>query len=302
MKHFDTKQLTFSSLMCALSLIIIYLTKFIGGFEIISMLILPLVASLVFIKVDYKYAFIYLVALSLLSLFDLQTCLFLTIPSVIYGLTFGLLIKKYFHGYNVVFLTSIVLTLLEIGSTFLIKAIYNVDLIKTFATILKIEELEFNSLYFLFLYVISLISSSLSYIIITNELKKIDYEFNEKKNQFLPIFLLNIVLVCSTIAFYFINTLVFYLLLGVTSFYTVVLGYYIFSFYQRKIIYSLQITLYVISVITFMVLFFNINRNLMSLFFLLIPLSHIISGSYIIIYQKVYKKNPLVDEIFDKLD
>ncbi len=302
MKKPDIKQLTFIALMCALSIIIIYLGKFIGGIELISMLILPLVASLVFIKVDYKYAFIYLIATSLLSLLDIQTCLFLTIPSLIYGLTFGVLIKKYFHGYNVVFLTSIVLTILEIGSTFLIKAIYQVDLIVTFANILKIQELEFNSLYFLFLYVLSLISSSLSYIIITNELKKIDYEFNEKKNHFLQVYLLNIGLLAATIIFFFVNKLCFYLLLGITLFYCVVLGYYVFSFYQRKIIYTLQFSLYFVCVVAFMLAFFQIDRNLMSLFFLLIPLSHIISGSYIIIYQKLYKKNPIVDEIFDKLD
>jgi hypothetical protein len=302
MKKPDTKQITFIALMCALSIIVIYLGKFIGGIEIISMLILPLVASLVFIKVDFKYAFVYLIATSLLSLLDIQTCLFLVIPSLIYGLTFGILIKKYFHGYNVVFLTSIVLTILQIGSTFLIKVIYNVDLINTFANILKIQELEFNSLYFLFLYVISLISSSLSYIIITNELKKIDYEFNEKRNQFIPVYLLNIALVCSTIGFYFINNLCFYLLLGITLFYCVVLGYYIFTFYQRKIIYTLQLCLYILCIAAFIIAFFSIDRNLMSLFFLLIPFSHIISGSYIIIYQKLYKKNPIVDEIFDKLD
>ncbi len=302
MKKPNIQKLTFIALMCALSIIIIYLGKFIGGIEIISMLILPLIASLVFIKVDYKYAFIYLVATSLLSLLDIQTCLFLTIPSLIYGLTFGVLIKKYFHGYNVVFLTSIVLTILEIGSTFLIKLIYQVDLINTFANILKIQELEFNSLYFLFLYVISLISSSLSYIIITNELKKIDYEFNEKKNQFIPVYLLNIALMASAAGFYFINNLCFYLLLGISLFYSVVLGYYVFSFYQRKIIYSLQLSLYIVCIATFIIAFMYLDRNLMSLFFLLIPFSHIISSSYIIIYQKLYKKNPIVDEIFDKLD
>ena len=110
------KALAFVSIISAICLILVLVTTFTSGIGLVLMLVLPLCAALVTLNVDYRFLLIYVVATLLMSLISFQIALFIVLPSLISGIVFGILIKKYIQGYYIIFINSIVLLLLQIGA------------------------------------------------------------------------------------------------------------------------------------------------------------------------------------------
>ncbi len=302
-QDFDkTKALTFSSIMSAISIVLILITFFSGDIGLFLILILPLCASLVAVKVNFKYSLIYFLSTFLISCIDFQVAIFVVIPSLFSGIVFGKFIKLYIQGYYIIIIDAICLLILQIASTYLVNAIYQIDIIKTTSQILKLNEEVFENGYFLFLFMLSLIESSLSYLIITSELKKLDYVFNEKKNHFVPTILIESILILSSIAAIFFSQKIGLLLVGFSLYFGVVLAYYNFSFYQRKKILILQLPLYFVSLIGIMIIFGYIPLNYRPYLFLLPLFSQVLVSLYIVFYQKVIKKSKINPTLFDKID
>ena len=296
------KALAFSALMASLTILLIFLTTYLSGIGLIGMIVIPMCSSFISLKVNWKYRLVYFCACLITFLIDPSLTLFIVIPSLISGIVLGELLSKYIQGYHIIFITSIVVTFLQIGSTYLINLFYEVDMIKLFCTILKINYSDFNSIYYFFIFILSLIQVSLSYLIITNELKKLNYEFNEKRNQFLLILIINVSSIILSIISFFISKTIYFLFIGFTIYFGVILGYYIFSYYRRKQMIIIQLPLYFISLITFPILY-NIIGNDNSIILLLLPfISQLISSSYILIYQRIIKKGQINETLFDKLD
>lgn len=301
MKQLDsTKALTFSSIMAGLTIILILISTYLSGTSLIAILLIPMCSSFVSIKTKLKYRLIYFFACLITFFIDPSLTLFIVIPSLISGIVFGQLISKYLQGYYIIFINTIIVSLLQILSTYLVYLIFEVNMIEVFSLVLKIDIIDFDSLYYFFVFTLSLIQVSLTYLIITNELKKLNYEFNEKKNQFLQIFIVNISLILICIISYFFSLKFYCLFLGYSIYFGVVLAYYIFSFYQSKKIQLIQIPLYFISLLGISILYSKLGEN--SLILLLLPLiSQIIGGAYIIISQKIIKKGQINESLFDKL-
>ena len=300
MKKFEgVKALCFVSIISAICLILVLFTTFTSGIGITLMLVLPLCGTLVTLCVNYKYSLIYIVATLLMSLINVQLAIFVVLPCLISGFTFGILIKKYIQGYYIIAINAIILLLLEIGSTYLIRVFYDIDMINSIGTLLKLNDVGFHKIYFLFLLSISLIETSLSYVIITNELKKFSYEFNEKMNQFIQIIIIEAILISLSIILIPYIEILAYLINGLSFYFGVVLGYYIFSYYKHKRMLFIQIPLYLISIVGIGILYSLAPKNYLPTLFLLIPGSEIISSLYIIIYQLLYKKSYINESIFD---
>ena len=294
--------LTFVSILSAISVVFVLLSYFIGDVGLFLVLILPLCASLVSVNVNFKYSLIYILATCLISCIDFQMALFVVIPSLISGFVFGKLIRVYLQGYYIILIDALILMIMQIGSTYLVNFIYNIDLVNTMASLIKISESTFSKTYFLFLFMLSLIQASLSYLIITSELRKFDYEFNEKKNKFLLSLFLETSLIILTLTSMFFSHKIGYLLIGISFYMGVVLGYYNFSFYRIKDILSIQLPLYFISIIV-MVILLSYTKIINQPYLFLIPLiSQLITSSYIVFYQKIVKKSRITSSIFDKLN
>lgn len=301
-KLIGVKALAFSAIMASLTFLLIFSTTFLSGIGLIGIIVIPMCSSFISLKVNWKYRLVYFCACLITFLIDPSLTLFIVIPSLISGIVLGELLSKYIQGYHIIFITSIVVTFLQIGSTYLINLFYEVDMIKLFCTILKINYSDFNSIYYFFIFILSLIQVSLSYLIITNELKKLNYEFNEKRNQFLLILIINVSSIILSIISFFISKTIYFLFIGFTIYFGVILGYYIFSYYRRKQMIIIQLPLYFISLITFPILY-NIIGNDNSIILLLLPfISQLISSSYILIYQRIIKKGQINETLFDKLD
>lgn len=297
----NVKAIAFSSLMAGLTILLTVLSTFIVGTSLLAMIVLPLIASLVSLKVEFKYRFIYFFACLITFFFDPSLTLFIVIPSLISGIVLGSLISKYIQSYYIVFLTTLVVSLLQIGSTYLIDFIYQISMIELFSSVLKIDLYDFNNLFYFFIFTISLTQVCLSYTIISNELKKLNIDFNDKKNQFTNIYIINIISFVATIISYFTYKPIYFLLLGFSIYFGVILAYYIFSYYQKKMMAIIQIPLYFICLFAYLILYSKLGEN--SLILLPLPiLSQIITSSYIIILHKIIKKGQINESLFDNLN
>lgn len=301
-RYENMKALTFSSIMSAISVVFTVVAYLIGDIGLFLILILPLCSSLVSVSVKFKYALIYIVSTLLISLIDFQLALFIILPCLISGLIFGRLIRVYLQGHFIILINALVLLIMQFASTYLINFIYEIDLVQSISKLLLLKETTFKEAYLLFLFMISLIQSSLSFMIISSELKKLDLEFNEKKDRFILTLSLEISFIILTIIIFNVSYSLSLLLLGVSSYIGIVLAYYIFSFYKKKNIYPIQIGLYFISIIAMMASLNYLEPN-QQVFTFLIPLfSQLITSGVIIIYQKIIKKSKITSSLFDKLD
>ena len=301
-RYENMKALTFSSIMSAISVVFTVVAYLIGDIGLFLILILPLCSSLVSVSVKFKYALIYIVSTLLISLIDFQLALFIILPCLISGLIFGRLIRVYLQGHFIILINALVLLIMQFASTYLINFIYEIDLVQSISSLLLLKETTFKEAYLLFLFMISLIQSSLSFMIISSELKKLDLEFNEKKDRFILTLSLEISFIILTIIIFNVSYSLSLLLLGVSSYIGIVLAYYIFSFYKKKNIYPIQIGLYFISIIAMMASLNYLEPN-QQVFTFLIPLfSHLFTSGVIIIYQKIIKKSKFTSSLFDKLD
>ena len=82
----NVKAIAFSSLMAGLTILLTVLSTFIVGTSLLAMIVLPLIASLVSLKVEFKYRFIYFFACLITFFFDPSLTLFIVIPSLISGI------------------------------------------------------------------------------------------------------------------------------------------------------------------------------------------------------------------------
>ena len=296
------KALAFSGIMASITILLILVSNVIIGLGIISMLILPMCSTFISLKVDWKYRLVYFCACLITFIIDPSLTLFIVIPSLISGIVLGTLVSKYLQGYYVIFITTLCVSILQIGTTYLIDLIYEVNMIELFSTVLKINLVDFSNIYYFFIYTLSLIQVSLSYMVTSNELKKLNFEFNEKKNQYIPIFIISTISIVLTFVSFFINLTLYCLLLGFSIYFSVILGYYIFSFYQRKKIQLIQIPLYFIALLGIAILYSRVGNENAPILLLLPFITHLISGLYIIIFQKIIKKGQINETLFDKLD
>ena len=300
-RYENVKALAYVALMSALSLIFVLITFSLLDVGIILILVLPLFSALVSINVNFKYSLIYIASTFLISLIDPQLALFAIIPSLLSGFLYGKMIKFNIHGSFNILANTLLLTLLQYLGTYLINVIYEVDLINTMSSIMKINLQTFDSVYLLFLFTICLIECSLSYIIITNELKKLNYNINEERKYFLPTLIVEFLLIILCIMTSFLSLKLCYLTLGLSLFLGISLADYNFRYYQRKFIVFLQISLYIISFVIIFISFPFLNKTYQSLLILIVLISQIIVSTIIIIKTKIIDKRKIDNSIFDKL-
>ena len=176
-----TENIALMALMSAINIIICVLLAFLNVFSIFLILVLPLISALVEIYCKDRYYLIYAFAslgLSLIAtLWNIETTIFYLVPSLFTGYLFGLLAKKNIPSIYSILLTSLVQMGLTTGEIPLINFIFDVNIINTFKTFFKLNEsTNVDVIIPSFIFTISLIEMSLSYLIISNELIKLKIE------------------------------------------------------------------------------------------------------------------------------
>lgn len=212
------------AMMAAINVIFSLFTTFIPFLSVILIIFIPLTSTLVEIYCKDRYFPIYAIAtlgLSIcVSLSAIDFTLFYLIPSIITGYVFGLMAKKNFPNLWGIFTASVLQTAISFAFIPLIQLITEHNLIDDIKTMLKVgDSIYFNNLIIVLFFAVSLVQTLLSYIVVSNEIKKFGIENKENKDWRLPVsfasiasiilsiilsfFYMPISLICTGFAWYF---------------------------------------------------------------------------------------------------
>lgn len=175
------------AMMAAINVIFSLFTAFVPLLSVALIIFIPLTSTLVEVYCKDRYFPIYAIAtlgLSVcVSLSAIDFTLFYLVPSIITGYIFGLMAKKNFPSLWAILLASIAQTAISFAFIPLIKVITERNLIEDIRVILGVgDSVYFNNLLILMFFVVSLIQTILSFIVVNNELKKFGVKTDSEKD------------------------------------------------------------------------------------------------------------------------
>lgn len=193
MESFINKKTTLIRTICfmaffvAINVICSLLSVYVPVVSIILIIFLPLTSAVVEINCKDRYFPIYALATIGLSivvgLSQIDFTIFYIIPSIFTGYIFGLISKKNFPDMFAIFFASLIQTGLSLAFIPLINVVSGTNLFDFIAKILKISDrFWFNTLIVLLFFLVSLIQTILSFIVVDNELKKMGIK-NTQNNE-----------------------------------------------------------------------------------------------------------------------
>ncbi|MBQ0008885.1 MAG: hypothetical protein KBS97_01215 [Firmicutes bacterium] len=179
-------------MMAAINVIFSLFTAFVPLLSVALIIFIPLTSTLVEIYCKDRYFPIYALAtlgLSIcVSLSAIDFTLFYLIPSIITGYVFGFMAKKNFPSLWGIFIAAVLQTGISFAFIPLIKVITERNLIDDLKIILQVNDsVYFTNLLILMFFVVGLIQTVLSFIVVNNELKKFGIKNDEEKDWRLPV-------------------------------------------------------------------------------------------------------------------
>ena len=180
------ENMTYMGLMAAINVVFVLLTTFVPFLFFLIVFVLPLTSTIVALHCEKRYFPIYAFATVglcfLVTIWHIDDTLFYVIPSIITGFVFALLIEKKISSQWIIILTAII----QVGFTYLsipiIKGLFNRDIVHDFAVVFGLGNFKYlNYLAPAFIFILALVQEILSYIVISEEIKRFGFEINEPK-------------------------------------------------------------------------------------------------------------------------
>lgn len=199
-------------LMAAINVIFSVITTFVPlpFISVILVIFIPLTSTIVEIYCKDRYFPIYALAtlgLSIVvSLSAIDFTLFYLIPSIATGYIFGLMAKRNFSNLWAVFIAAVLQTCFSFAFIPLIKLITQRDLIEDIRTIFGVskDNLYFQNLIICLFFIVALVQTTLSFIVVDNELRKFGAKSELKSDWRLPVSLCALASAGFAVLFYFV--------------------------------------------------------------------------------------------------
>lgn len=218
------KSIPLMALMAAINIIIAALSALSPFVSIFLILVLPLTSAIVELSCKDRYFPIYALATFGLSLaitfWNIETTIFYVLPSIITGYIFGVLAKHKIPAVWSIFAATLAQTALTYGLIPLINFIFQVDLIDTFKAAFGLREMtNINLIIPTFIFLVSLIQSSLSQLIVSQELQKFGIKEEAKNISDIVSFSIGTLFAVLIIPFYFVDLQFAYLFLAASIYF-----------------------------------------------------------------------------------
>lgn len=230
------QNIAFIALASAVNVVFVILTTLVPLLFFLLVFILPLTSTLVWILCNKKYFLVYAitsVSLCLIvNVFQISDTIFYVIPSILSGFIFGVLIEKKIPSFWIILSATFVQMGITYASLPLIKLLVEIDTIDQFIKVFGLSEFQYS--HFLppiFIFVLSIIQTAITFLVVSNELEKIGIELNQKDVNHLVLEIIQICLIGLTIGFAFIYGPISYLLFGLVIYFGT---YMIFLCLQTK--------------------------------------------------------------------
>lgn len=214
------------AMMAAINVIFSLFTAFVPFLSVALIIFIPLTSTLVEVYCKDRYFPIYAIAtlgLSVVvSLSAIDFTLFYLVPSIVTGYIFGLMAKKNVPSLWGILLASVLQTAISFAFVPLIELITERNLIDDIRSILNISDTTyFNNLIILMFFVVGLIQTILSFIVVNNELKKFGIRKDDSRDWRLPVSIASILSVGLAAGMYFVYMPISLLCVGFTWYFAV---------------------------------------------------------------------------------
>ena len=268
------QNIAFLAIMAAINVVLLLLATFLPYLLLFLTMLLPFVSLLVTIyckKIYYPIYLLVTIGLSFIVSFDaISNILFYILPGVLSGFVFGYCLEKEIPSNYSIMYSALIYVICSYLSLIVCNALLDESIEEVYFTLLNLTELMWWRTYLIapFIFAISIIQSSLSYLIIQSEIKKLGLEDKEIDDNFELLYLL-----------------VFILLSLLTSFikpevYLMFLGFTIYEFLSiEKNVFRKSRKLFVISLGTFAIItlfsfaiFYSVIDSKFLLLLLVVPI------------------------------
>jgi len=260
-----TGNITYMALMAAINVIFVLLATWLPYLLFLLVFILPLTSTIVTFFCKKKYFIIYAVVtigLCLLTtVWDIGNTLFYVIPSIISGFIFGLLLEKRISPILIILAAVITQIIFSYLALPLITVLYGRDIVSDFATFFALNNYaHLNYVKHMFICSLALVQQILSFIVINEELPKLNIDATHlKKGQMIILFLIPSFIIASVVLAFFYPELSYSVMFVVLLLSIYELGVLIVS--KNKITISLLIIGAFLSVFLFAGFYSLIDQN-----------------------------------------
>lgn len=212
------------AIMAAINVVV----SLIAGISVIAstflIIILPLTSAIVEISCKGRYFPIYALATiglsCVLTLWNLDITLFYVVPSIVTGFIFGYISKKSIHYTWGVIIAALLQTVLSLAFIPLLNLLFQIDFIGNLLKIFKISDQQIGNIFLIVAFFgISLIQVILSYIVVSNEVKKFEDKEQPDHIDYKMFNGIGALLGLTTIGFSFLSLPVAYLTAMVTFYF-----------------------------------------------------------------------------------
>ena len=298
-KSKSINKLTFTALMISLNVVFIIINSFFPVFSLLILIGIPFASSLVSIKTNIKYSLLYIFCSILICFFiDYQTVLFYLISSLISGFVFGTLIKKKIHSFFIIIISSLINIAIQFLSIEFVYLIYKINFIDIFCQLINIKKEEFLNISLSFFFLISVIQTLFSYIILEEEASKFNISINDNLSLFYPTLIGNIFI--SILSIIFLKTpILSYFFTSISLVFSIYLLYYIFI-YKSKFIRIISLVIFALSFLFILVFFHGFKEIGFHFIFNIFSIITLIISVIFIIYVLNYKKEKISQDLFHK--
>lgn len=291
-----TQQIAYMAIMAAINVILVLIGTLLPLSTLIFVFALPLTSVIVTLNCDLKYYPIYAItSLTLgfvISFSSIDIALFYLLPSLITGFIMGLSVKLKIDPIHLIVLVALINLGLFYAAIPLFNFIYEVNYLDELANLIGLNTHPFGLPVLLSLiFAVSLIQSTLSYILILFELRKY-IEYEDKNHPSSYIFISSILILISAI-FGPISIAISYLFLFITFPY---ISYLLLKFYRFNI---RAFCIMIATLIVFTIIGFVVSQQLLpislSLLSLLLPLTIVVFEASLWLYIRYRKQQKTRD-------
>lgn len=225
------RTICFMAFFVAINVVCSFIAVYAPIVSVVLIIVLPLTSAVVEIHCKDRWFPIYAIAtvgLSIVvSLSQIDFTIFYVVPSLFTGYIFGLFAKKNLPDIFAIFFASIIQAGLSFAFIPLLNLITGSNLFDVIAKILRISDrFWFDTCIILGFFLLGLVQTILSFIVVENELRKMGAKSSEKKDYTLFASYSIIISIIFSILFVFLYLPLSYLFIGFSFFFCAFLVYY----------------------------------------------------------------------------
>lgn len=282
-------QIALASLTLGLSIIFLSLSYVIPGMSLLNMIIIPFAAAYFTLKSNYKGQLIYLFCTVMVCFIDFQEGFFNLLPNALIGVAYGNMFKYFESSFLTYFITLLFTFIIELVLIYPINMIFNVDMIKIYATLFNINIDIFKEIFLTFYFLLAVIQTLITFIIISNEIPKLNLKTKTIKiNEPIEYGVESILCFVSISISYFYARNICYLSIAI---FEVILCYRIILLVEHK---NKAINIILLSLIPFSIIFFFslasiFNKKDLFLLYLLSQILYFVVTFIMVIYYRIKK-------------